>query len=359
MNDAKVAIIGAGNIGTMIANMLTHADYDVTIVDTNASALVQPSLDKIRVLDLDITKLDKFINFLGTQDYVVNAGPFFLNNDIAHAAAKTNTHYFDLTEDVEQTELIREMAQHSTKSAFVPQCGLAPGFISIIANHLAQKFESVESIKMRVGALPLYPNNALKYNMTWSTDGLVNEYLHPCNAVQDGELITVKPLEGYETFNLDGVTYEAFNTSGGLGTLCETWQGRADSMDYKTARYPGHRDLMRFLIDDLKLGEDNGAQLKKIMNHAIPQTNQDVVLIFVTVTGYNKGTLVKTTWSKKIYSQKRYGHTWSAIQLTTGAGICAMVDLHRTKKLTQIGFVKQEEVSIEDFMKTPFGSVYQ
>lgn len=355
----KVTVVGAGNIGTMIANMLVDADYDVIVTDSSHSALIQEKLDKCKVVPVDIKKDNELVNLLKDQDYIVNAGPFFLNNTIAHAAAQTDTHYFDLTEDVEQTQLIREMAKHSTETAFVPQCGLAPGFISIIANHIAKKFDTVESIKMRVGALPLHPNNILKYNMTWSTDGLVNEYLHPCNAVKNGELLTVEPLEGYETFNIDGDRYEAFNTSGGLGTLCETWDGKIQSMDYKTVRYVGHRDLMKFLIDDMKLGENNGEQLKKIMNHAIPKTTQDIVLIFVAVTGEKDEKMIQETWVRKIYGQKKYGHDWSAIQLTTAAGICAMVDLHRTKKMPQVGFVKQEEVKFRDFMKTPFGKIYK
>ncbi|KKK61177.1 hypothetical protein LCGC14_3016950, partial [marine sediment metagenome] len=316
MSKSKIAIIGAGNIGTMIANMLPEPDYDVTVVDTNASALAQKRLDKVRVLALDITEIDDLAQFLETQTYVINAGPFFLNSDIAHAAAKTNTHYFDLTEDVGQTEMIKQMAKHSTESVFVPQCGLAPGFISIIANHLAKKFDTVEDIEMRVGALPMYPSNELKYNMTWSTDGLVNEYLHLCNAIQNDEMVSLQPLEGYETFSIDGNEYEAFNTSGGLGTLCDTWMDNVKNMNYKTVRYPGHRYLMRFLIDEMKLGENNGKSLKKLMNSAIPATNQDVVLIFVTVSGVKENRRIQETWTRKIYGNDE----WSAIQLTTAAG---------------------------------------
>lgn len=355
----KVLIIGAGNIGTMIAHMLYNEDYHIIIADDIPMAINQKLLENFKTIELNVLNHDAMKQALIGIDYVVNAGPYFLSSDIAYVVAQTKTHYFDLTEDVEQTERVRKLALQSTESAFMPQCGLAPGFISIIANHLAKKFDRVESIKMRVGALPMYPNNALKYNMTWSIDGLINEYLNPCTAVKNGSLVTVEPLEGYETFNLDGARYEAFNTSGGLGTLCETWDGKVTSMDYKTVRYVGHRDLIKFLIDDMKLGDNNGIQLKEIMDRAIPMTNQDVVLIFVTVTGYNDGKLIQTSWTKKIYNQEKYGGTWSAIQLTTAAGICSMVDLHRTKKIPQVGFIKQEEVNFDDFMNTPFGSIYQ
>ena len=136
-------------------------------------------------------------------------------------AREAGCHYFDLTEDVAATRAIKQLAEGAS-TAFMPQCGLAPGFIGIVAHHLAQGFDTLHEVKMRVGALPAFPTNALKYNLTWSVDGLINEYCHPCEAIRGGKNIEVLPLEGLEHFSLDGTEYEAFNTSGGLGTLCET-----------------------------------------------------------------------------------------------------------------------------------------
>ena len=119
-----------------------------------------------------------------------------------------------------------------------------------------------------VGALPLFPSNALKYNLTWSTAGLINEYCNPCEAIYDGELREVLPLEGYEQFSLDGVTYEAFNTSGGLGTLCETLKGKVDNLSYKTIRYPGHCELVKLLVNDLRLGKRRDV-FKDVLEHAV------------------------------------------------------------------------------------------
>jgi saccharopine dehydrogenase-like NADP-dependent oxidoreductase len=170
----------------------------------------------------------------------------------------------------------------------MPQCGLAPGFIGIVAHHLAQGFDTLHEVKMRVGALPAFPTNALKYNLTWSVDGLINEYCHPCEAIRGGKNIEVLPLEGLEHFSLDGTEYEAFNTSGGLGTLCETLAGRVQTLDYKSVRYPGHRDLMKMLLEELQLNQDTET-LKAIMRKSIPSTMQDVVLVFVTVSGMRDG----------------------------------------------------------------------
>src|SRR5690606_12924779 len=108
----------------------------------------------------------------------VSALPFFLNVPVARAAREAGLHYFDLTEDVETTRQVMQIAA-GARTAFMPQCGLAPGFVSIAAYDLARRFDSVETVRMRVGALPQFPTNALNYNLTWSTDGLINEYCNP------------------------------------------------------------------------------------------------------------------------------------------------------------------------------------
>ncbi len=162
---------------------------------------------------------------------VISSLPYYCNPAVAKAARKGNAHYFDLTEDVAVTQAVRRIARGASK-AFVPQCGLAPGFISIAANELTKHFDELRSIKLRVGALPQHPNNVLKYSLTWSTEGLINEYGNPCESVVDGKIVDAAPLEGLEEIEIDGTLYEAFNTSGGLGSLAESLRQamRADQL---------------------------------------------------------------------------------------------------------------------------------
>ena len=258
---------------------------------------------------------------------------------------------------VETTRAVRRIAA-GARSAFMPQCGLAPGFISIVANDLAQHFERLDSVRMRVGALPQFPTNALNYNLTWSTDGLINEYCNPCEAIHGGNRIEVLALQGIEQFSLDGITYEAFNTSGGLGTLCETLDGTVRELNYKTVRYPGHCERMRMLVDDLRLGERREL-FKDVLESAIPMTLQDVVLIFATVTGMRDGRLTQESYANKVYSREIAGTRWSAIQITTAAGICAMVDLMREGALPKTGFLRQEDVALQSFLANRFGGYYE
>jgi saccharopine dehydrogenase-like NADP-dependent oxidoreductase len=167
----------------------------------------------------------------------------------------------------------------------------------------------------------------------------------------------VLPLEGYEQFSLDGVRYEAFNTSGGLGTLCDTLDGKVRELNYKTVRYTGHCNQVLLLVNELRLSERRDL-LKDILEHAVPITFQDVVVTFCTVTGRREGQLVQHTDARKIYHQTIGGESWSAIQVTTAAGVCAVLDMFVAGQLPRRGFVRQEQVHFHDFVANRFGRYY-
>ena len=355
----RITLLGAGHIGQTIARLLaTSGDYDVTVFDRDDSALARLGTGPIQCRVGDTTDPAVLLQALRGQDAVINALPYHLATTAATAAREARCHYFDLTEDVAATQAIQRLAD-GAPTAFMPQCGLAPGFIGIVAHHLAQGFDTLQDVKMRVGALPAFPTNSLKYNLTWSVDGLINEYCHPCEAIHDGRLVDLLPLEGLEHFSLDGTEYEAFNTSGGLGTLCTTLAGRVQNLDYKSVRYPGHRALMKVLLEELQLKHDTET-LKAIMRRSIPSTMQDVVLVFVTVSGLRGGSLVQEVFARKIFAERGEGAAaQSAIQITTAAGICAAVDLFREGVLPQRGFIRQEQVPLPAFLANRFGSAYQ
>jgi saccharopine dehydrogenase-like NADP-dependent oxidoreductase len=353
----RVVLFGAGKIGGAIAELLSATgQYHLSIADRDPASLERMPRGNVELVALDLTDKAAVAKAIKGQQAVLSALPFNLTSDVAKIARAQGAHYLDLTEDVESTRLIKELAK-GADSAFIPQCGLAPGYISVVANDLAQKFDTLRDVHMRVGALPVFPTNALKYNLTWSTDGLINEYCNPCEAIRDSTLIEVPALEEVEAFSLDGIAYEAFNTSGGLGTLCDTLAGKVENLNYKTVRYPGHRDIVKMLVRDLRLGQRREL-LKDVLETAIPITYQDVVLIFVTVSGMREGRLTQESYAKKVYSQTVNGRLMSAIQITTAAGICAMADLLFDGKLPARGFVRQEQAQLSDFLSNRFGRYY-
>jgi saccharopine dehydrogenase-like NADP-dependent oxidoreductase len=353
----KTILLGAGKIGETITHLL-HAtgDYVLTVSDQDAARLAPIGALGVRSIQADFTSQDKLRELVRGHEIVLSACPFHLTPAIAQAAVASGAHYFDLTEDVDSTRRVKALAE-GAKTALVPQCGLAPGFISILAHAMTRKFEALRDVHMRVGALPVYPTNALKYNLTWSTDGLINEYCNPCEAIIDWNKRETLALEEIEAFSLDGVAYEAFNTSGGLGTLCDTLAGRVENLNYKTVRYPGHRDLVKVLIRDLRLGQRRDV-LKDVLEASVPMTHQDVVLVFVTVSGMREGRLTQESFAKKIYSTTIDGRLYSAIQITTAAGICAMVDMLRDGALPRSGFVRQEDAGLDQFLANRFGKYY-
>jgi saccharopine dehydrogenase-like NADP-dependent oxidoreductase len=369
----NILVIGAGKIGSVVADLLVDTPeaggYRVTVADRSAALLAGIAADprrspRLSTLVFDVNDPAQLQAALAGRFAVLSAAPFHLTLQIAQAARAAGVHYLDLTEDVASTRAIRALAQGAS-TAFIPQCGLAPGFISIVAADLARQFDSLDSVRMRVGALPAYPSNALNYNLTWSTEGVINEYCEPCEAIVDGAVREVPALEEREEFSLDGVLYEAFNTSGGLGTLCETLAGQVRTLNYRTIRYPGHAAIMKALLHDLRL-KDRRDVLKDILEQALPATMQDVVIVFVTVAGLRDGRLQQDTYARKVYSHVLAGKMRSAIQITTASSLCAMLDMLVASarapgapgSLPTAGFVRQEDVPLAAFLANRFGQVY-
>ena len=321
----NIVVIGAGQIGRAIAKLLTDTgEYAVTIADRAETQLktVGPET-AAQTAVVDVKAADSMHALLAGKFAVISAAPYDLTEDIAAAALRAGTHYIDLTEDVASTEKVKALAT-SASTAFVPQCGLAPGFISILANDLCAEFDTIDEVKLRVGALPQFPDNSLRYNFTWSPEGVVNEYIEPCDAIVNGQRVKVPALDGLETMVLDGTDFEAFNTSGGLGSLSDVLGGKARNVTYKTIRFPGHNRLMRFLLQELGMAETPEACLS-LLKRNIPTTRQDMIVIYADVTGTIEGQYCRRSFQNKVLPDAVRGLT--AIQLTTASSACAILDI--------------------------------
>jgi saccharopine dehydrogenase-like NADP-dependent oxidoreductase len=218
---------------------------------------------------------------------------------------------------------------------------------------MMEQFDTVNEVLMRVGALPRFTTNEMSYYLSWSTNGLINEYCNEADAIYEGKSIKVMPLEGAEKIVIDGESFEAFNTSGGCATMCETFENEVENLSYKTIRYPGHLNHMKFLFNDLHL-KKNKDVLEKLFDKEVPRTKNDVIIFFVKVIGIIDGVLQEKTYLRKIYGDEKL----SAIQLTTASGVCSVLDMFINKKISSKGFIKQESISWEDFIDNKFGKVY-
>ena len=358
-----ILIAGGGRVGLLAGAFLASSgDYQVHIADVKP---VDHTLDLGRHTShlchcvLDITQHKEVQAYIKQHQIsaIASALPYFLTKEVAKLAVDCQLAYFDLTEDVASTQYVKKQATQATRP-MAPQCGLAPGFISIVTADLYRQFDQVDSIKMRVGALPINSNNPLQYGLTWSTAGVINEYLKPCEAIVNYQPVMLEPLANCENLQIDGLSYEAFNTSGGIGSLSQTYQGKVKSLNYKTIRYPGHCEKLKFLIHGLKLKDKEGL-LREIFEHALPQVKQDVVLVYVSCEGTLDNTFCERNFVKKYYAQEAFGQLWSALQLTTACGLTVTIDMTLKEKRFAAGFVKQEDIPLEDLMNHRFGRYYR
>ena len=349
----EILVLGMGKVGSLVGVLLSK-NFTVRAIDNQL-----PHYDyklPFTCIQGDVTDIDFIKKEMKEQDAVVSCLPYFLNKPIAQIAFDLGIHYFDLTEDVPTTKFIQTLSEKAT-SVFAPQCGLAPGLIGIIGKHLTLSFDDLRDIELRVGALPRYPNGQMAYSFTWSPHGVINEYLNDAEAIHNGQKKWVPSLEGFEYINIEGQEFEAFTTSGGLGTLCDTFEGKVDTLNYKTIRYPGHGKLMRFLMYELILKDDKEL-LERILSNAKPPVEEDVVYVYAVVEGCHNKTLSRKEYYKAFYPLEIEGKKWRAISWTTAASLVAVVEMVSAGRLIQKGFLKQEEIPFEKFLKTPTGALF-
>lgn len=348
-------VLGLGGVGNLVARLLSASGMHVTGMDRERPLYLPETVDFIQG---DVTHPAALAHALIGKDAVIACLPYHLILPVAEAAHQAGIHYFDPTEDVTTTAAIRTLAQ-TAAGVMIPQNGLAPGFIGILGAHLAQQFDpgTLRHIKMRVGALPQHPIGQLGYAGNWSLEGLVHEYIAACDAIAHGQRQKVPALDDPEVLRIDGVEYEAFTTSGGLGTMTETFAGQVETLNYKTIRYPGHLVSMRLLLQELRF-KDNPDALVQCLANALPPDDQDRVLIHVSVQGAYKGKLRTKELVADYKPIPIHDQPHTAISWTTAASITAVVELVSNGTLPQQGFVKQEEIPLHAFLGTPTGALF-
>jgi saccharopine dehydrogenase (NAD+, L-lysine-forming) len=352
MTFSTIVVLGLGKVGRLAATLLTESGFKVTGVDLNVPRDGTP----FHTRSVDLTDEAAVTTLLAGFEAVLSCLPYHLNADVARTAHELGIHYFDLTEDVPTTNLIQDLAR-TARGLMAPQCGLAPGFVGIAGASLAKSLETCRAIRLRVGALPQNPAGLLGYAFNWSPEGVVNEYLNDCEVIEGGVRKLVSPMEWLEPIYVNGVKLEAFTTSGGLGTMCETLLGKVDNLDYKTMRYPGHVELMNFFFHEL-LMRDHRKLAGQILTHAKPPVDDDVVYVHVSAEGTENGGLKRKEFVRAYYPIEIAGEQRTAIAWTTSASVVAVIEMVRDGKLPDKGFLHQEHIALDDFLATRTGSLY-
>lgn len=355
----NILIAGAGKIGTTLAALLaTIKQTQIILVDKSLKNCPSFITQKktIERYECDVTNASVLFELIQKKQItaIVSCLPYFCNFSVAEVAKANNCHYFDLTEDVGTTRDIFRLAQNA-QTAFVPQCGIAPGFINVVANDLIKQCDSIETVKLYCGALPQKSTYPMGYALTWSTEGLINEYANPARVIKKSQLIETASLTGIENLILNNEAYEAFYTSGGIGTLVDTYKDKVQTMYYKSIRYPGHYKKIKFLMQDLKLINDRPT-LKRILENALPTTENDFVIMHIVVKGIVNNKPCELIDTRRFYPEKISTQKITAIQFVTSTAAAVTIDTVLSNPNHYRGPIKQEDFKLNTLLRNPLAT---
>ncbi len=306
----KILVLGAGRMGLGAAYDLAHnsADVDaITLADIDAertravAATVNSS--KLTPIQIDVTDMKAVVALMRGHDAAISCITYFHNLQLARAAIAARVNFCDLggNNTIVDAELALDAEARAARINIIPDCGLAPGMVAVLAAHGAARFTELEAIHIRVGGLPQQPKPPLNYQTVFSVEGLINEYVERARVMRDGQIMEIESMTELETLNFPAPfgTMEAFQTSGGTSTLPDTFMGRLRELDYKTIRYPGHCAQFKLLIDLGLCASDalelDGVRLAprrllgELLVRHLPADEPDVVLIRLEFRGVMQG----------------------------------------------------------------------
>jgi saccharopine dehydrogenase-like NADP-dependent oxidoreductase len=309
----KIAIVGAGRVGVACAKILAHiGETDFVLIDSNEGALAPLGLNTRLAVGKD--QLEAVLRDVAPK-VVICSTPFFINIQVAEIAQKIGSHYLDFTEDNSVTRAIE--ALQISRVTFVPQTGLAPGLVSYIGLSLFEKLSTPAELVLRVGALPQVSFGPAHYCITWSPEGLINEYIKPAARKVNGIIEEVAPLADEESIMIGGHLYEGFTTSGGVGNLDA--YDHIPSVEYKTLRHPGHLQYIQKLVALADNDLEKGVELAK---QAFNTTRDDVVVLCALAKD-----ITGRVASRGIHFYPHDGLGLTALELTTAGTGVAVVEL--------------------------------
>ena len=303
-------VLGAGRMGLGAAYDLAHNSAGVelvTVADVDvgrARAVAETLRDgRVRAEQVDVEDHARVVGLMRGHDAAISCVTYFHNLALARAAVEARTNFCDLggNNAVVGAELALDAEARAAGINIIPDCGLAPGMVAVLAAHGAARFDELQEIHIRVGGLPQQPKPPLNYQLVFSVEGLINEYVERARVIRGGEIVEIDSMTEVEelSFPAPFERMEAFQTSGGTSTLPETFSGRLRELDYKTIRYPGHCAQFKLLIDlGLASGDEvdlGGARvtprrlLGEMLVRHLPADEPDVVLVRLEFRGRAEG----------------------------------------------------------------------
>ena len=359
----KILVLGAGWMGRAVVFDLlrNHHMERIIVADANAQALKET--EAFVKAENDLRFLAKKINvedeealkkLMSQVDTVVSAVTYKYNYKLARLAVQCGCNFCDLGGN--NTIVAQELSLHDKAKkkniTIIPDCGLAPGMVSVLVADGIGQMDETTDVQIRVGGLPLEPRPPMNYKLVFSVHGLINEYVEPCVKIQSGEVVTVDPMVGVEELEFPAPfgKLEAFNTSGGTSTLPQTYLGKVKNLDYKTIRYPGHAAQFKLLMDlglteskPVKVGNDTVVPrdlLAQNLTKVLTMEGRDAVLVRVTVKGIKGGNPKEIQYQIVDYGDASNNIT--AMMRLTSYPISVIAQMMTEGKITEKGAVPQE-----------------
>ncbi len=367
----KVIIAGAGGIGRAAGLIMAEQpdfDCEIFLGDIKAS-IAQEAADWIQKGASSLVNIETFEmasdGVSELMEYIFKSGDILLDclpgseaPKMASLAKQFKLHYVNLTEYVQETQEILQLAKDA-ETGFILQSGLAPGYVNVLANHLYKEFVSefgdqkVERISMKVGALTKMTRYPHFYGFTWSPIGVATEYVKDAIVIRDGQKMSIPSLSDTTTLIIDGIQYEDDYTSGGAADLPDYFSGRVRFLDYKTIRYPGHYHWVRSKLSDIQNNENKELVLLRKMMEEIPLAEDDVIILYISVLGYDKENVLRIK-ERSLRIEPSYvgSHKLKAIQTATAAPMLEAARMLLTGKYK--GPMLQSQINTQEFLQGSF-----
>ncbi|MDP8228521.1 MAG: saccharopine dehydrogenase C-terminal domain-containing protein [Candidatus Electryoneaceae bacterium] len=365
-NDTNIVLIGAGRMGQAIAYDLRHYDphYPVFVIDNDADALDRLAnivgTEGLELVSGDISDEKLIRNLLkrtipmAKSTVVIGAADYRLNYKLTMAAIENGASWVDLggNNNVVARQFELDDAAKSAGVSVVPDCGLAPGMVNVLAGDARNRLDTMDELHFRVGGLPQFPKPPLFYGLVFSADGLANEYSEPCRIIENGEAFNVDPLTGWERIHVGPPygTLEAFHTSGGSSTMTDTFEGIVQSLDYKTLRYQGHLKNIRLLLDlglfdagEIEISDTVSVAPRRLFGKILERpgwVEEDVVVMVGWAEGMRDNRNIKVKY--RLFDEYDSETGLTAMARTTGFSAAVIARMIADERINERGALRQE-----------------
>ncbi|HEY9786445.1 MAG TPA: saccharopine dehydrogenase C-terminal domain-containing protein [Candidatus Obscuribacterales bacterium] len=356
----KFLVLGAGRMGyAAVYDLIRSPRVEQVFLSDSDGNKAKEAADrlndsKIVPVELDICKFEEVVALMSGADVTISCVPFNCNYDLAKAALEAQKHFVDLggNEEVVKKEFLLDEVAKERDVTIMPDLGLAPGLVSMLAMVAADSLDELYEIRLRVGGLPVEKDLFLGYSQLFAIEGLINEYAEDVTIIRDGQSFQIPSLTEVEKIEFPKPfgTLEAFATSGGISTLPATYAGKVQHLDYKTIRYPGHCEQMNLLKElglmslepvDLPSGKIVPRELfVELLSRKMAKDEPDAVLVRVTVTGVKDKKPTQYIWECIEFADQAEG--LSAMMRMTAFPASIIAQMIARGDITERGVLRQE-----------------